>query len=145
MGFFKEMHRTKELLKEVQISSRFLEKEEILALWSFETRIKRVFMSTLLISALSSVFLRIFLARYRINGFKSPLIDLIVPCSLLNYHMFFEYPGFLDKYLGKSKVFYELNPEKLSFEENVETFEAQRKSLMTSYKRKFYTNSQYWH
>lgn len=145
MGFLKEIHRVKEILKEMQTSSRILEKDEVLTLCSLETRVKSIFLQTFLISSLCSVFLRIFLARYRITGFKPPLIDLIVPCSLLNYHIFAEYPQFLDKFLGKTRLFYEINREKALFEENAEKFEAQRKTLLNSYKRKFYTNSQYWH
>ena len=141
MQFFRNISFIKETLNENQ-KLPLLEPEDLLNLSSLHSRIKIIFMNTAIIGIFSSIFLKIFFSRYQINGFNSLGTYLLIPCTVLNYYMIFEYPQYKDGYLRRLGVFLEKPKDEIDVDPK---YESKRAELIKKYQRKFYTNSQYWH
>ena len=137
MQFIKEISLSKEILRETQYR-KALDPDDLMAISSLNSRLKGIFLNIFSIGVLSSVFIRILLARYQIliRGFYH---YLIIPGTMANYYMIYEYPGYHKGVLQKTGLF--LNKK----EEGNQEYEQKRGRLLNVYKRKFYTNSQFWH
>jgi len=137
MQFLKEISLTKEILHESQ-KRPLLDSDDLFALSNFHSRLKMIYMNVFTVGLLSSLFLRILLARYQIlmRGFYH---DLVIPGTMLNYYLIYELPGYRKGILRKIGVFLEKK------EDENRDYEDKRGKFLNVYKRKFYTNSQFWH
>ena len=82
--------------------------------------------------------------KFKISNFNQGhriALDLFVPFTVLNYHMVKEYPLFADTFLDSLK----LNEANLKEYMELQSYDREKTIQMIEYKKKFWTNSQYWH